>query len=313
MALCGVCGNECTDTGGIKCAGNCEGIFHLLCVKSDTDAKVTRSTKDWKCYACKNKSTTQGSTKSIASSSTALTKDFLIEVMEGFKRDVFEELSSFKTEMNDLSTSVQYVSDKLDTSNVLMEEIKIKFAELQKENQLLKLKNEVLSKDVVELRERMRNMEQYSRVKNIEISGLPVTKSEDINDLVTDVGTALGIEVKRMDIAAAHRVPSFKADREPSVIVQFTTRTMKEQWINAFRQNNKLTARDVNQHFPVQRVYVNDHLSPENKQFLGKLKKKGKELGFEFVWCRDCKFFVRKAEGDSVKRINTYEDMDKLK
>ncbi|KAG8244716.1 hypothetical protein J6590_017662 [Homalodisca vitripennis] len=74
------------------------------------------------------------------------------------------------------------------------------------------------------------------RVNNIEISGVPQSRGENITDLLTDVGAALGVEVKETDVAAAHRVPSYRTDREPSVIVQFTARRIKEQWMAGFRQ-----------------------------------------------------------------------------
>ncbi|KAG8313832.1 anchor protein 17A, partial [Homalodisca vitripennis] len=138
--------------------------------------------------------------------------------------------------------------------------------------------------EVGDLRERMRNLEQYSRVNNIEISGVPATRNEDISVLVEDVGAAIGVEVREMDIAAAYLVPSFRKYREPSVIVQFKTRGTKEQWIEKSRQKKNLTARDVNQHFPVQQIFINVHLSPENKQSLTRLKQKGRELSYKFVW-----------------------------
>ncbi|XP_046687144.1 uncharacterized protein LOC124372779 [Homalodisca vitripennis] len=194
-----------------------------------------------------------------------------------------------------------------------MEEIRSKFAELQKENILLKAKNETLSKEVNDLQERMRNSEQNSRVKNIEISGLPVTKNKNVTELVADLGAALGVDIKETDVGAAHRIPSFRTDIELVLIAQFSTKGMKEQWITKARQKKSLTARDVNQHFPIQRVYIDDHLSPENKQFLAKLKQKGRDIGYKFVWSRDGKFFARKAEGDPVKKIVTYEYLDKLK
>ncbi|XP_046677360.1 uncharacterized protein LOC124365423 [Homalodisca vitripennis] len=286
MVLCGPCEKECND-GSIKCTGGCERSFHLNCVSNDSDGKIKRSTKDWKFSGCRTKFSSQGSVKSTTSSS-----DFLFKVLEEFKKDVFSEMTSFKSEMSEISTSVQYVSDKLDASTLLMEEVRSKFDELQKENILLKAKNETLSKEVIDLQERMRNLEQYSRVKNIQISGLPVTKNENVSELVADLGAALGVEMKETD---------------------FSTKGMKEQWITKARQKKSLTARDVNQHFPIQRVYINDHLSPENKLFLAKLKQKGRDIGYKFVWSRDGKFFARKAEGDPVKKIVTYEDLDKLK
>ncbi|KAG8317590.1 hypothetical protein J6590_024825 [Homalodisca vitripennis] len=39
---------------------------------------------------------------------------------------------------------------------------------------------------------------------------------------------------------------------------EFSTKGIKEQWITKARQKKSLTARDVNQHFPIQRVYIND-------------------------------------------------------
>lgn len=311
MALCGVCENECSDASSIKCTV-CEKHFHLHCVKTENDEKIKRTTKDWKCTSCRKKSSTQGSVKSTASTSDPLTKDFLVKVMEGFKAEMFNEMASTRSEVSELKTSVEFVTATLDTSNVLMEEIRKKLAELQNENKALKENNLSLNKEVVSLRERMRNLEQYTRVNNIEISGVPETRGENINDLLSDVGAALGVEVKETDVAAAHRVPSYRSDREPAVIVQFTARMIKERWIAKFRQRKGLTARDINQNFSPQRVYINDHLSPENKQFLAKLKQKGRDLDYKFIWCRDGKFFARKAEGQPVKKINSYEDMDKL-
>ncbi|KAG8290078.1 hypothetical protein J6590_090771 [Homalodisca vitripennis] len=209
-----------------------------------------------KLNGCRNKFSSQRSVKSTTSSLDVLTKDFLVKVLEEFKKEVFSEMTSFKSEMREISTSVQYVSDKLHASTLSMEEIRSKFAELQKENILLKAKNETLSKEVNDLQERMRNSEQHSRVKNIEISGLPVTKNKNVTELVADLGVALGVDIKETDVGAAHRITSFRTDIELVLIAQFSTKGMKEQWITKARQKKSLTARDVNQHFPIQRVCI---------------------------------------------------------
>uniref|UniRef100_A0A1B6JIY4 PHD-type domain-containing protein n=1 Tax=Homalodisca liturata TaxID=320908 RepID=A0A1B6JIY4_9HEMI len=137
MALCGVCGIVCSNASSIKCTA-CENSFHLHCVKTESEEKIKRNTKDWKCALCKGKSSTLGSVKSNVSTSDPLTKDFLINVMESFKKEVFSEIAVFKNEVTELSTSVQFVSNMLDASNILMEEIKKKLTEVQTENQALK-------------------------------------------------------------------------------------------------------------------------------------------------------------------------------
>lgn len=147
---CGVCGELCAEYKAdqlIKYSGGCDRHFHVQCVFEELDGKKTRSTKDSLKYKDCRSQSAQSSTR--ASASTALTKDFLITVMEGFKKEVFGELKSYKSEMLELSSSVQFVSDKLDTSNSLMTEVK---AELHADNYNLYT-------DVCHLKERLRQLE----------------------------------------------------------------------------------------------------------------------------------------------------------
>lgn len=307
MSLCVVCKKECVITTDVKCV-SCENMVHRKCAESDLGVK-TRSGKDWKCKDCKTTSSSHSSAKSESSATSAVSKEF----MEEFKSEVFKELRLFKSEMVELSKSVQFISDKLDASAVLMEEVKNQLSDIKKENNNLKLENVKLSGEVSELRERVRSLEQYSRKNNIEVSGIPSTAGENVLDVVKDLGRALQVEVKETDVSAAHRVPSYNRDRQPSLVVQFQSKITKDLWIANYRKKKNLTAHDVNSCFPGHRVYVNDHLSPENKQLLSRMKQKSKDLGYSFAWCRDGKFFVRKAAGDPVRRINSFLDIDKLK
>lgn len=132
----------------------------------------------------------------------------------------------------------------------------------------------------------MRNIEKYSRVNknNIEISGLSATKGECVISLLKDVGAAVGVQVEEGDISVAHRVSSYNSERGPAMIVQFTNRAKREEWISKYRQKKTLTAKDVQQWFLIQRVYINVDLSPENKQLLSTLKKQCKEIGYVFAY-----------------------------
>lgn len=311
MAICGVCKNTSNDESDVKCSGLCGYVFHPDCIKGEFEKK-TRSCKEYKCKECRGAST-QSSTKSSASNTNVLTKDFLLKVMEGFKTDVFAEINSFRTDINELSASMQFVSDKMDSSFKLIEQLTSQFNQLKKENEEIRSKNVHLSCEVRDLREKVRHLEQYSRINNIEINGVPATKEESVFDLLRDVGASIGVEVQECDISAAHRVPSFRRDRDPALIVQFTNRRMRDEWISKYRQKKSLTASEINQRFSNQRVFINDHLTPDNKQLLSKLKKKCREIGYDFAWCRDAKFFARKEPGAPVKKITCLEDIEALK
>ncbi|KAG8319829.1 hypothetical protein J6590_083512, partial [Homalodisca vitripennis] len=130
----------------------------------------------------------------------------------------------------------------MDTANSLMLKLNKEFAEIKKENAELRAENTKLKSEVIDLKETVRSLEQYSRRCNIEISGIPVTPNEDATTIVKDVGAALGLQVEDADIAAAHRIPSFKRDRPPSLIVQFLKKNVKDTWLTKARSIKPLTA-----------------------------------------------------------------------
>lgn len=313
---CGVCGQVCVEDEvdpTVKCAGVCEKLFHARCIKDELSARKTRSARsDWKCKDCRTTPSVRSSADSGAS--TALTKEVLVRVLEDFKSEVFSELRSFKNEMSELSTAVSFNSDKLDESNKLMEQVRADLAAIQKENLELRRRNADLTNEVKVLKDRVRACEQYSRRANVEISGLPVTQNEDVFNIVKDVAAAVGVEILATDISTAHRVPSFTKGRTPSLIVNFTRRSARDCLIRKFKEKKDgITARDVNPTFLQHKVYINEHLSPDNKVFLAKLKSKCRDIGFAYAWSRDGKFFVRKSQGERYKRVDTYEDLEKLK
>lgn len=307
-AVCGVCGVTCNDDKStVKCSA-CERSVHVNCVKSE-GIKTRAGNKEWKCDDCsKGKDSSVSSNKSTSSDS-ALTKAFIINVLDSFKKEVFQELKSHTTTMGEFKTTLEFLSNNVDTSNVLMAEIRKEYEEIKKENAELRLKNGQLSETVVELRDRVRELEQYSRKTNIEISGVPVSGKEDIMALVKDVGATIGQELQDGQIMAAHRVPCFNKQRTPSIVVQFHTRLQRDTWITSFRHKKNLSASEVNKAFPNNRVYINEHLTPENKRFLNQLKQMCKEAGVKYVWCRDGRFFVRKCEGERCYRISDLSDL----
>lgn len=310
-AICGACNLSLVRDGSeVKCDGQCDRYFHADCVKEDVASKKTRSA--WRCKDCRASS--HSSAKSTSTSATSITKEFLKHVLEEFKKEVFEELKTFRKDLGDFRGTAEFLSSAIETSNAFMKDMKHEFAELKKQNSELLAANRTLSGEVGELRDRVRTLEQYTRRCNVEISGIPVTRGEDVLKIVRDVGGALGLPTKEEDVAAAHRVPSFRRDTIPSIVVQFERRNTRDSWINTFKSKKTLMASEVTSFFPnTARVWVNEHLSPENKIFLSKLKKKCRDISFKYAWCREGKFYVRKADGERFQRILTDTDIEKLK
>lgn len=222
-------------------------------------------------------------------------------------------MKNVKKEVADLTASVQFLSDKMETSNNLMKELKSELAAVKEENQKLHANCDTLNAEVGSLRQRLRELEQYTRRNNIEICGIPLTPSENILTIVKDVGATLDVDFNESQVSAAHRIPSYNKENSQSIVVQFHSRITRDTWIRQFREKKSVSANQVNPVFPKQALYVNEHLSPQNKMILGKLQQKCRDVGYTYVWWRDGKFFVRRNPRDACKRINNLDKLNKLK
>lgn len=312
---CGVCSADIVAGDLIKCAGACENVYHYSCVtKKWPDSIKTRGTKkDWFCEVCRaSKNTSRGSSR-CEEAPAAVTKEFMTSIMESLKKEVFAELKNHSYQFHEFKTSLEFYSSKLDETNKTMEELKAQNKEIIRENETYKQNNLKLTQKVNELEVRVRDMEQYSRRNNLEISGVPKTPGENEMDILRDVGRAIGVEVTASSVVAVHRVPTYNRARIPPIVAKFTTRDQRDALIQGYRQRKTLMASDVNKGLPASRIYIGEHLTPANKIILKKLKDTGKELNIKFVWCREGKFFARRAEGERSVRIADVNELRNIK
>ncbi|XP_046687100.1 uncharacterized protein LOC124372734 [Homalodisca vitripennis] len=234
-SICGVCKDQLSKDGSeVICSGGCEVSFHIKCIKTDLEGRKTRSYKDWKCKICRSSQPDQPN----VSNDLNIDTDCLIKISE--------ELANLRKEMSELRASVEFMSDKTDSTIPIMKEIKNELALVRKENEQLKVINKSLTSDVYELQDRVRSLEQYTRKNNIEISGLPSSPNENILDILKDVSQTIGVELEDSHISASHRIPSYSRQRTPSIIVQFQRKALKDTWITKYREKRNLSAKQVN-------------------------------------------------------------------
>lgn len=312
-ANCGTCGVPCAvSSEAVKCAGVCNRYFHISCVSEEV--KTRGAKKDFLCDTCKKdkskSSSSLGSSKSTPG--TTLTKEFLINMMEAFKTEMFNELKAHNKEFCEFKTSLSFFSEKMDDTAKQLQEVNKQYKEIKSEYDALKRENDTIKQEMKELKIRVRNMEQYSRRSNIEIAGVPQTAKEDVISVITDVGKAIGITLRPEEVVATHRVPSFRPERTPPLIVQFTSKMVRDEWITKARGRKDLTADLVHRDFPKRRLFIGEHLTPETKMLLSRTKDRCKAIDWRYVWCREGKVFARKADGEKCSRIDSLDDLAKL-
>lgn len=306
---CSVCSDVCVDDSTtLKCASNCGNTCHLNCAPQ----KTRGSKKEWFCDTCKSeKSSSLASNKSATMSS--ISKEFLINTLDAFKQEMLAEFQNHTAESTELRNSLSFLSDAIDKNNAIMDRVMSELKKTQEENSTLRQENIQLRSSVNNLEVRLRNLEQHSRRQNIEIDGLPETQGEDVNTILRDVARSIGVEMKSEQLVAAHRVPSFNKKRTPPIIVRFATYEARDGWIAGFKRVRPLTANRINANFNgSSKVFINEHLSPENKQLLAKTKEAARAKNYKYVWSREGKVFVRRVDGERCIRVDAVSDLEKL-
>ena len=130
------------------------------------------------------------------------------------------------------------------------------------EIELLKEQNKKMEKNFAA---RLNNLEQRTRINNIEIVGLTKPSPLETDTLVALnlLNNEIGANVQQEEIEALHEVLSKRKDDKRIVVVHFKHRGRRDEILalakGKLRNYNKpLDSKD--------RIYINEHLSPENKR-----------------------------------------------
>ncbi|KAH9375069.1 hypothetical protein HPB48_021386 [Haemaphysalis longicornis] len=148
-------------------------------------------------------------------------------------------------------------------------------SEIEKENTALKKQNAVLFAEcnslnqmVTEHEQRMTDFEQYSRIRNVDVKGIPEVVNEKLPDILKNLGEFVSENISEDDIDACHPVPS-RDDGCANIVVQCRSRTKREAFIEKGRKTRVCTTDLV---FPESSsVYINENLCPTLKKLLGQV------------------------------------------
>lgn len=160
-----------------------------------------------------------------------------------------------------------------------------------------------------------RRQQQRARINNIEIAGVPEHKAENLSNVVDRICKYIGYELQSTSIESATRVRSFdvRPDRPRNIIVKMNKRLCKDEFLSKARRFRDLDTKRLGfTDGDPRRVYINEHLTPENKQLHKQVRCRAKELNYSYVWIRNCAIHVRKNEKSPHLTIYSEADLNKL-
>lgn len=324
MFKCKAC--EVDSRDGVQCS-TCAGMFDYSCA-GITEAGYRRLGDNrkatWKCPACKKSSGPQVQLAATlgCKSPSSTDMDILLgelrqlsiqvgilptldESIKNIKTQLLE-LKTIKPELTEIKSSIEFVDNRIAT-------LSDKIIAMEKDIQALqKTKKDVenLQSRVLRLETQLRENEQKSRLNNIEIKGVPVSSSENLFEIVAKIGSHINYTIPKEQINYIARVPMRNDKRNKTIIMAIHSRYIKDEFIAIARKCN-ISAGDLGLKGH-ERIFVNEHLTVENKILLNKTKALAKERGFMFTWVTGCKIRVRKNTASPIIVIRSDADLTKL-
>ncbi|KAL4715887.1 hypothetical protein ACJJTC_014619 [Scirpophaga incertulas] len=187
------------------------------------------------------------------------------------------------------------------------------------ENRLVQVENKikcnvVTSDQLTVIQGRIEHMEQQSRLFNIEISNLPERRDENLLSMMETLGNVIKHPVHTADLVSIHRVPHFdnKNTRPKNVIVKFATKILRNNFLTAAKAYKELKSDHLSISGTVQKIYINEHLTPKNKQLFRMCRIEASKQNFKYVWIKNGTILARKTDSSPIFAVRSEQDVKKI-
>ena len=225
------------------------------------------------------------------------------------------------SDTNDTAKTIQDILVSVNQTQKIALENSQEITKLKDENVQIKKINAELSTDIRKLNDdnsnlksHIENIDTYLRVNNLEISGLdkpisiPATEVEEayeepVEDMVVKClnGLFAGEErISNEDIDICHELPS-KTGKKLHV-VKFISRKAKNLILD-----QKKKRQNFNFKFRGNPIFINDHLTPNNKHLFAMARQKKTAAGYKYLWTKNGKILIRKDDNSPIIPITSME------
>lgn len=222
------------------------------------------------------------------------------------------DISDIKNEQKDMCASIEYCHANIKDIKQLISGQDLKITNC--ENDILKIGEETrkIENSVQAVANGIRDLEQYSHRNNLIVYGIPEEKNENIIFVVRRLAAALQFEDWSSNlIDAVHRMGKISGPRPRPIIIRFVSRLHKDMFLNKRKVRRNLKASDLG-YSDESSVFVNESLTPSNRELLKKTQEKAKEMGYMHVWTANCNIYTRREKGSAAIKIASTKDLDRM-
>lgn len=318
-SVCAECNTVINRTyPGLKCQGLCHKYYHCKCgnIRSEIYKLLSSDTSNkagvtWRCPNCTSALENPSGFEDCESTPTSYESDTSDAVS---LRDVLREIKKLSSELSDFKAAHLQLQNSVKECLAKVGMIEANATRLAVDNDSLRTQLRLADQKIDQL-------DQHSRMQNIEIYGIPERREENLVQLVLKISAAAKYPLRVEDVDACHRVrprtpqqtgrPSSSSPFPPrTIVLRLSSRRIKEDLLAAIRTSKPTT--EVISATNIKRIYFNEHLSPRNKNLLFQTRAAAKLANFQFVWVRDAKIFTRKNTTSHLLQIRSPEDITKI-
>ena len=254
----------------------------------------------------------------VSTSIPAINCDQFTKILDEKLNPLNSTISELKKSVKEAMSFLEFVNAKYEELLEMMKSSKEERKALKDENKILKATIRSIESSLESVTRVNNDLEQYTRKECVEIRGIPVAATpseEQTNNIVTNVGKLLGMDITQNDISVSHQMPQSQKHKgkpgPPAIIVKFTRRDVKDNFYRARKQLKDLTTRDLG-YSEKNKIYLAESLTERNRILFKDGLKVKKDIEFKFIWTLDEKIFMRKDKDSAVRHINKKEDLQKI-
>lgn len=218
-------------------------------------------------------------------------------------------------EGDELKQTLEFLAGEITT----VKQQQISILALVEEVKVLRIQNDEKDRRVADLESRVAELEQYSRINDVIVTGLRIKPRSYARAVTSDNGGepgeqddrsaeqqvaaflhTRGIEVDVNNVEACHPLSRRSDSNTPAVIMRFVNRKHKTELL---KQGRKLKGTNV---------FINEHLTKRNADIARRARNLRKQGKIQNTWTNNCKVFIKLNGTPEQARVVVIRSMEEL-
>ena len=259
--------------------------------------------------------------KSESLSHKDLKESILVELKTEIRAQISAQLIELKDAMKEITSRLNKHEESLGFLSAKYDSI---LASIQTTNQVCQANQhniylnaerlQAIEDTLDEMDANIDEIQQYLRRNQLEITGVPVTPSENPNKIIAEIASQVGVSIEKNDISVAHRLPDTKKVKDRIIVAFVCQDNHDELYYNrskmAGKRSNCLSSTQSSSQ--INKLYINESLTAKRKKLFGKIHNFKKDYGYKHLWTQYGKILLRETDSSKTHAFTSLRQWEEF-